>query len=123
VSLLRLAHDVLDSQLVDRDNRYCGKVDGIVLEQDADGTLRVAALEVGMVTLLDRVHPRLGAWLRRWGSRLGPAAPHAVRIPWSKVARVSGTEIHVDIHASATPLWTLERWLAERVIARLPGGS
>jgi hypothetical protein len=122
--MVRLTHDVLDSQLMDREGRPCGKVDGIVLVVGEHGTPpRVVALEVGALTLARRLHPRLARWLMRWGGRLGPAAPHAFRIPWSQVRALSRKEIRVDIDAAATPLWSLERWLAERVIARLPGGS
>jgi len=121
--MVRLAHDVLDSQLVDRKGRPCGKADGIVLLVGEHGAPRVVALEVGALTLARRLHPRLSRWLARWGRRLGPAAPHAYRIPWSQVRRIDEKEITVDIDAAATPLWSLERWLAERVIDRLPGGA
>ena len=121
--MLRLAHDVLDAQLVDRQGRRCGKVDGIVLERDRDGRLRVVALEVGALTLARRLHPRLGAWLGRRRRRAGPVTPGAFRIPWAKVRRIERNEIRVDLDATATPLWSLERWLAERIIARLPGGG
>jgi hypothetical protein len=121
--LLRLAHDVLDAQLVDRRRLRFGKVDGIVLEQDPGGRLRVVALEVGMPTLARRLHPRLGAWVARRRRWLGAAAPESVRIPWEKIRHIGRQQIRVDIDATATPLWSLERWLAERIIARLPGGG
>jgi hypothetical protein len=120
--VLRLVGDVLDSQLLDRERRPCGRVDGIVLVADEGGAPRVVAIEVGGLTLARRFHAGLGRWLGRRGRRVGPAAPQAYRIPWSKVRRIGPKEIHVDLDAAATPLWTLERWLAERVIARLPGG-
>jgi hypothetical protein len=119
----RLAHDILDAQLVDRRQVPFGKVDGIVLEQDAGGRLRVVALEVGALTLARRLHPRFGAWLARHRRRLGVAAPEAVRIPWEKIRHIGRQQIRVDIDATATPLWSLERWLAERIVARLPGGG
>jgi hypothetical protein len=121
--VLRLAHDVLDAQLVDRQRRPCGKVDGIVLERGEDGRLRVVALEVGALTLARRLHPRLGAWLARRRRQTGPAAPGAFRIPWATIRRIERNEIRLDLDATATPLWSLERWLAERIIARLPGGG
>ena len=120
--MLRLVHDVLDSQLVDRERRPCGRVDGLVLMVGERGAPRVVALEVGALTLARRLHRRLERWLARWGRRLGPAAPLAYRIPWSAVRGIDAKQIRVDIDAAATPLWTLERWLVERVIDRLPGG-
>jgi hypothetical protein len=120
--MVRLGRDVLDSQLVDRHGRPCGKADGVVLLL-GDGPPRVVAIEVGALTLAARLSPRLASWLARWSRRLGPAAPHAYRIPWSRVRRLDRKELRVDIDATATPLWALERWLAERVVARRPGGS
>ena len=121
--MVRLVHDLLDSQLMDREQRPCGKVDGIVLLIGESGPPRVVALEVGALTLARRVSPRVQRWLARAARWLGPAAPHAYRIPWSRVRSVGAKEIRVDLDAASTPLWTLERWLAERVIRRLPGGS
>lgn len=121
--MIRLAHDVLDSQLMDREERPCGKADGIVLLLGDAGPPRVLAIEVGALTLARRVHPRLARWLAGWSRWLGPAAPHAYRVPWSRVRSISRKEIRLDLDAAATPLWSLERWLAERVIARLPGGG
>ena len=120
--MVRLARDVLDSQLRDREGRPCGKADGVILLV-GDGPPRVVAIEVGGLTLAGRLSERLASWLTRAGRRLGPAAPHAYRIPWSRVRRLARNEIRVDLDAAATPLWTLERWLAERIVARLPGGS
>jgi hypothetical protein len=121
--MVRLVRDILDSQLMDREGRPCGKADGIVLLVGESGAPRVVALEVGALTLARRVHPRLERWLARVSRRLGPAAPHAYRIPWSRVRGISRKEIRVDLDAATTPLWSLERWLAERIIRRLPGGS
>lgn len=121
--MIRLAHDILDSQLMDREGRPCGKADGIVLLVGDSGPPRVIALEVGALTLARRLSPRLARWLAGWGPRLGPAAPHTYRVPWSRVRAVTRKEVRVDIDAAATPLWSLERWLAERVIRHLPGGS
>jgi hypothetical protein len=105
---------------VDREGRPCGKADGIVLVVGERGAPHVVALEVGALTLARRLHPRLEGWLAGWARRLGPAAPHAYRIPWSRVRELGKTEIRVDIDVTATPLWTLEHWLATRVMARLP---
>jgi hypothetical protein len=39
------------------------------------------------------------------------------------VRSITRKEIRLDLDAAATPLWSLERWLAEHVVARLPGGK
>lgn len=114
--MLRLVRDVLDKQLVDRAGRPFGKVDGIVLELRRSGPPRVSALEVGAATRLARL-PR---WLARWTRPLLRRA-HATRIPSDAVRRIAAN-ISVDIDAPRTAAWRLERWLARRVFARVPGG-
>ncbi len=113
--MLDLVRDVLDKQLLDRKGRPFGKVDGIVLELSEDGPPRVVALEVGAATRL----ARLPAWLSRWTRRAATHA-HATRIPKESVMAVAN-DIRVDIDATRTPAWRVERWLA-RVFARIPGG-
>ena len=114
--MLHLVRDVLDKQLLDRQSRPFGKVDGIVLELRADEPPRVVRFEVGAATRLARL-PR---WLARWTRPLLRYA-HATGIPKAAVLAV-GKDIRVDIDASRTPAWRVERWLVERVFARLPGG-
>jgi hypothetical protein len=114
--MLDLARDVLDKQLLDRESRPFGKVDGIVLELRGDRPPRVVALEVGAATRL----ARLPGWLARWVCPLARSAD-STRIPKDAVLAVA-KDIRVDIDATQTPAWRVERWLAERVLARLPGG-
>jgi hypothetical protein len=113
--MLDLVRDVLDKQLVDREARPFGKVDGIVLEARGDAPPRVIALEVGAATRL----ARLPAWLRRLTRPLERRA-RATRIPKEAVLAVAN-DIRVDIDATRTPAWRVERWLA-RLFARVPGG-
>src|SRR3954470_4492419 len=82
-TMLALVRDVLDKQLLDRESRPFGKVDGIVLEVRADGPPRVVALEVGAATRL----ARLPAWLARWTRPLAGHA-HATRIAKESVLAV-----------------------------------
>lgn len=111
---LDLVRDVLDKQLLDRESRPFGKVDGIVLEVRADGPPRVVALEVGAATRL----ARLPAWLARWTRPLAGHA-HATRIAKESVLAVA-KDVRVDIDATRTAAWRVEGWLA-RVLSRLPG--
>lgn len=110
--------DVLDNQIVDRNQNKMGKVDGIVLEIGDDGPPRLAFLEVGSATLARRLNRRLGDWLaartRRWGTPF--------RIPWSQVRDV-GIDVEVDLDADETPALALERRLRERVVGRIPGAG
>ena len=114
-AVLDLVRDVLDKQLLDREARPFGKVDGIVLEAGADAPPRVVALEVGVSTRL----ARLPAWLSRWTGRF-TRHTEVTRIPKEAVMAVAN-DIRVDIDATRTPSWRLERRLA-RMFAKLPGG-
>ncbi len=72
---------LLDHQLLDRDDRRCGKVDDLALEGRPGEPLTVAAILSGP-----------GVWATRAG-RLGRLAAwvgggRRVRIPWSEVAEV-----------------------------------
>ena len=114
--MLDLVRDVLDKQLLDRESRPFGKVDGIVLELRGEQPPRVAALEVGAATRLARLPGWLARWIRPFARRA-----RATRIPKDAVMAVA-KDVRVDIDATATPAWTVERWLVERVVARRPGG-
>ncbi|MEH2283315.1 MAG: hypothetical protein V7K90_18615 [Nostoc sp.] len=121
--------DVLDNQLVDRNQRKMGKVDGIVMElRDAFGGQslreppRLAYIEVGVTTLAKRLNPRLAGLIAAIASKWGAKQTEPFRIPWSKVRDV-GIDVEVDIEAEATPALAYEKWLRDRIIARIPGGG
>jgi hypothetical protein len=116
---MNLAADVLDKQLRDRSDRPCGKVDGIVLALDDDGA-RVVALEVGCVTLAARLGRRPARWARWLVRRLRRPLVGHWRIPWDRVVHI-GRDVHVDVDGERGPLGRSERWLRERVVARIPG--
>src|SRR5437762_7806215 len=67
--MMDLVRDLLDAQLVDRQDRQIGRVDGVLLEVRDGEPPRVAAMEVGAITLARRLHPALGRWLRRFAIR------------------------------------------------------
>lgn len=119
---LRLARDVLDSQMVDREHRQSGKVDGIVAELREDGRLVVTAVENGLPEAVRRVSPRVGDWItalgRRWGVRKG----EIYRIPFAKV-RHTGIDVRIDLDADATPLLAWESWLRDHVVRHIPGAG
>ena len=60
-----LIRDVLDNQIVDREGRNMGRVDGIVGELRPGQPVRVACIELGPPTLAGRLHPRLGEWVEK----------------------------------------------------------
>ena len=115
-----LIRDVLDNQLVDRNGRKMGKVDGIVVELRDGEPPRLVYIETGLPTLARRLHPRLASWIgaleRKWGAKRG----ESYRIPWSKVCDV-GINVDVNLDAEAMPALAYELWLRD-AIARIPGG-
>lgn len=124
-----IIRDVLDNQLVDRNQRKMGKVDGVVMElRDAFGGQslreppRLAYIEVGVTTLSKRLNPRLARLIAVIASKWGAKQSEPFRIPWSKVRDV-GIDVEVDVEAEATPALAYEKWLCDRIIARIPGGG
>lgn len=118
---MHLIRDVLDNQLVDRNQRKMGKVDGIVIELRPGQPPRLAYLETGATALARRLHPRLYQWIfaleRRWGKCELP-----YRISWAKV-RDTGIDVEIDVEAEQTPALDYERWLRNHVIKHIPGGK
>jgi hypothetical protein len=107
-----LIRDVLDNQIVDRNQRRLGKVDGIVAELRPGKPPVLQYIETGWVTKASRIHPRLAKWLRRWAS-----PPY--RIPWTNI-RYVGVDVEVALEASETPLLRTENRL-RRILTRIPG--
>jgi hypothetical protein len=102
-----LVRDVLDAQVMDRNQRPMGKVDGIVLELHGDGPPRVAWLVVDCVSAWRRLGERFGRWAQRlqamWGG--GP-----YRFHWRQIRGLS-THVEVDVDAQRTAAFALERRL------------
>jgi hypothetical protein len=114
-----LVRDCLDEQLVDRGDRPMGRVDGIVLELEPGRQPRVAYVELGFITLANRI----GAWLgklaalmmKRWGMRVD-----RYRLPWTKL-RIGLNTVAADVEAEKTPALEWELWLRKKIIGRIPG--
>jgi len=122
MSTIRLFRDVLDNQIIDRNGRQGGKVDGIVAELRSDGRLELVAIECGMAELTRRLHPRLGDLVAALGRRMGIRGEETHRIPLSKVRNV-GINVDVDFDATTTPIYDWEHWLRRRVFGWIPGSG
>jgi sporulation protein YlmC with PRC-barrel domain len=109
-----LVRDLLDQQVLDRHGERMGRVDGVVLELRPGQPPRVSAIEVGLLTAARRVHPGIDRW-RRW-------LAEPLRLPMAAVTSI-GLDVEVDVKASATSAFALERWLRQHVIRRIPGAS
>src|SRR5438093_3101658 len=116
-----LVRDLLDAQLVDKHGRNIGRVDGIVLEIRQGRPPRVAAMEIGAMTLARRLH--VERWFRAVVSRISPVPIEPVRLPLETFKDV-GVDIELDVDADSDPkLLRLEKWLKRHVISKIPRGT
>ena len=79
-----VVRDVLDKAVADRNGHEMGRVDGIVLEQDA-GPPRLAAILIGPAVLGSRLHPVLGRLVSALERRLGLDTGRPVRVDFADV--------------------------------------
>ena len=116
---MELIRDCLDKQVVDRDERPMGRVDGVILEIEPGRRPRVACIELGVSTIAGRLSGRLGRLVYRVSKQL-PDQGEPYRIPWNKV-RVGLNTVKVDMNAEKTPALEWELWLRKKIIGRIPG--
>jgi len=102
-----VVHDVLDKQIVDRNGREMGRVDGIVLDVREDAPPRLADVLIGASVLGARVNPVLGRWVHGLEHGLGIGDQRPIRIAFSHVDTV-GEKVTVDLTVGETDVETLE---------------
>ena len=119
---LQLAHDVIDSQLVDRHQEKIGRVDELLLELEEGKPPRVATIVIGGRARARRVGGWMVALHRAVHALLGHREEHESRIPFDAVRCIADT-IELDVEAKELESMHLERWLGERVICRIPGAG
>ena len=119
---MKLMHDVLDQQIIDRDGHKAGKVDGIALEIRADAPPRIAYLDIGTNVLARRFSSRLERFVQRIHRRVQGDGRKPFQIPWEKVDRL-GISANVDCDCSEYSSFHLERWLRDRIITKIPGNA
>lgn len=115
---MELGREILDQQLVNRNDINLGKVDGVVLELRDGRPPRVAAILSGGHLLARRLHPRLESWARWFSRRWGPGNLEPLRIPWEKVKKI-GVDVKVDVGADEGMPW--EHWVRDHILCRIPG--
>jgi len=116
---MELVRDCLDKQVEDQAKHRMGRVDGIVLVLEPDRPPRVAYIELGVETLMNRLSVRVGRrvarWMRRWH-----IDPDPFRIPWGKL-KIGLNTVIAEVEAEKTPALEWELWLRKKVIGRIPG--
>lgn len=117
-----LGRDLLDQLLLDQDWQRIGRVDGVIIELRDGAPPRVAAMELGAVTLARRIHPAVERWLRALARRLKiDVTP--VRIPLTAFRDV-GLDIQLELDAATRrAVRAVDRWLVRHVLFGRGAGS
>ncbi|WP_434733965.1 hypothetical protein NL154_09730 [Rhizobium sp. YTUHZ044] len=118
-----LIRDVLDKQMVDKEQNRIGKADGVVLSLSDGDAPKVAFIEMGGVTLsrrMGRRPHRFLLWLYRAAGKDDNIT--AFRVPWAKVRDV-GIDIEVNVDRRETPLEQCQDWLKRHIVMWIPGGQ
>ncbi len=108
--------DVMDLQIETADGIDIGRVDDVEAIVDRDGTARLTALLAGPQALAGRISSRLRPPMRRLLKDRFDS-----RIPIEEVAEL-GLIVKLRGQAADYRLGASERWLAEHVVGRIPGG-
>lgn len=106
---MRVANDLLDKQILDREKRKSGRVDGLIVETRDDEPPRIVAIECGFAVCAARVSERWSRFAIVVGKKLGVRKTPRYRIPWAKVIDV-GLDIEVDVDGPASPMMAWEAW-------------
>jgi len=115
-----LVRDLLDIRLRDRRGRTLGRVDGVVLRLRDGRPPIVESMDVGILTLLRRLHPGLSRRVRAAAARWLPVSLGSVRLPLT-LFRDVGVDIELDVDAdSDRRLLRVEKWLRRRVVQKIP---
>jgi hypothetical protein len=114
---------LLDRQLVAHGGRLVGVVDDLELRATEDGNnLYVTGILSGPGALMYRFgRRRLGRWLRRvhpWVSARDDDDPTC--IPFNCVTDI-GADIKLGLDANEAGTGSVERWVRDHVIDRIPG--
>jgi sporulation protein YlmC with PRC-barrel domain len=108
---LDIVRQVLDQQVVDYNNVYCGRVDDIVI--DLKGKPKVTAILIGNGPASDRL-PEFARWLSRklFGT-------HRVKIPWDEVLVIKDV-VKLASHAEEYGIDERKGWAYE-LVSKFPG--
>jgi hypothetical protein len=108
---VNLIRDILDVDVLDRDGRAMGKLDGIVAMLRAGRPPLLKAITLGLPVKAARIHPRLGEIISRRCS--------TTRIAWSDIQELE-VDARLKIDGRTTPALSLEKRL-RALLMRIPG--
>jgi sporulation protein YlmC with PRC-barrel domain len=114
-----LVCELLDKQVVDRNGRELGRVDSIVFQLRDDGPPIVSAIEIGLVTVSQRLHPFLGRCARALEIIAGVEADRPVRVPFAKITEIT-PHIKLDLTSSDINTLAFEE-TARAIVSAIPG--
>jgi hypothetical protein len=119
--MMQLLRDILDKQVVDREQVKIGKVDGLVAELRQARPPRIIAVELGAIAVARRLGAEPGRWTARLAARLrGRRRTRPHRIAWNKVRDI-GVDIEFDIDVRRTRIFAWQDWLRDNIVGRIPG--
>ncbi len=113
-----IVRQVLDQQVVDRNGREMGRVDGILLELEPNEPPRVAALLIGPSALGHRVHPLLGRLIAGVERSVGIDRDRPAEIDVTHIAQIND-KVHLRTTVGSTEVDAIERRV-RRWVLRLP---
>ena len=122
MTTLNVVRDVLDKQMLDRNDCEMGRVDGVVFELPENGQPRLVRIEAGGTTLAARVGKWLVGPVRKLEHIWGPHRIVPVKIAWKRVEKL-GRDVHLDMDADETTALAWEKWLDKVLIDRIPGAK
>jgi hypothetical protein len=75
----------------------------------------VAYIDIGTDVLARRLSKRLERFVRKLHAK-------SFRVPWSAVVKVD-ISVTLNVDAANSPLYDVEKWLREHIIAKIPGSA
>ena len=114
-----VVRDVLDKNVVDRNGREMGRVDGILIEQRPNQPVHLTAVLIGPAALGDRLHPAVGRVVHRIEKSFGIDEDRPARVAFAEIDEI-GPRIRLRLTIGETAVAAVEQRLRSW-LARLPG--
>ncbi|MEY2420704.1 MAG: hypothetical protein QOI95_771 [Acidimicrobiaceae bacterium] len=127
--IIDAALELLDRQLIDRDDKLAGNVDDVEITlpenwpaNESDELPVVTALLSGPGVLAERLGGRLGRGWAEFHRRIHPGTAGLGAIPVAQVREI-GSAIRLAVARDQLPSDRMEDWFRRHVIAKIPGAG